>query len=202
MTSGAPYIAADPYLYEQAVRGRILQDALNRAASADFEHHVAIARQLFASFGEGSQIVPPFRADYGCNIAIGERCYINFDCCFLDCASIAIGDRVLIGPRTILATAGHPLDPATRATGLEFAHPIVIESDVWIGAGVVINPGVRVGHGSVVASGAVVTRDVPPMSVVAGVPAVVKRKITDDDAAEGKRLQAQLWARLEAERRS
>lgn len=108
---------------------------------------------------------------------------MNFGCCILDCAKVKIGDRVLFGPNVQLYGPGHPLDPVIRngVNGPEFRLPITIGNDVWLGGGAIILPGVTIGDGSVVGAGAVVTKDVEPMVVVAGNPAKVVKRIQKGD---------------------
>jgi len=125
---------------------------------------------------ESFSLYPPFTADWGPNISVGEQVFVNQYCMFLGHGAIDIGDRVMIGPRVTLTTGGHPVDPARRRAGIT-VEPITIEADVWIGASATIVPGVTVGHDSVVAAGAVVTRDVPPRTLVGGNPAVVIREL-------------------------
>ncbi|MFV0435240.1 MAG: DapH/DapD/GlmU-related protein [Leucobacter sp.] len=129
-------------------------------------------RDVPASF----RIFPPFTADCGKNIALGERVFINSGCRFQDQGGITIGDDVLIGHNVVLATLNHSLDPAERATVVP--GPITIGNRVWIGANVTVLAGVAIGEGAIVAAGAVVTRDVDPRTVVGGVPA---RKLRDLD---------------------
>jgi acetyltransferase-like isoleucine patch superfamily enzyme len=121
-------------------------------------------------------ILPPFYCDYGLGVTFGERVFINQGCFFLDLGGITIGDRVLIGPRVTLSTAGHPVELDERYDGVTHA-PIVIEDDVWIGAAATITPGVTIGRGSVVGAGTVVAKDVPPMSVVTGTSVVERRRL-------------------------
>lgn len=118
---------------------------------------------------DGFALFPPFNTDCGKNIHLGRDVFINSGCKFQDQGGVYIGDRALIGHNVVLATLNHPLDPAHRSS-LEPA-PIHLEDDVWIGSGAIVLPGVRIGHGSVVAAGAVVNKDVPPMTVVGGIPA-------------------------------
>jgi acetyltransferase-like isoleucine patch superfamily enzyme len=112
-------------------------------------------------------LYPPFYCDYGLGIEFGDRVFVNQGCFFLDFGGITIGDRVMIGPAVTLSTAGHPVEPAERYDFITHA-PIVIESNVWIGAGATITPGVTIGDGSVVGAGAVVASDVPALTVVTG----------------------------------
>ena len=107
--------------------------------------------------------------------------YLNFDCIILDVATVTIGDGCLLAPRVCLTTAGHPTDPATRRSGLEFGKPIVLGDNVWLGAGVIVNPGVTIGENTVVGAGSVVTRDLPANVVAAGNPCRVLRPITAAD---------------------
>ena len=122
-------------------------------------------------------ILPPFHCDYGLGASFGERVFINQECFFLDYGGITIGDRVLIGPRVTLTTAGHPVEPGERYDFLTRA-PIVIEDDVWIGAAVTVTPGVTIGRGSVVGAGAVVAKDVPPLSVVTATSVVERKRLS------------------------
>jgi acetyltransferase-like isoleucine patch superfamily enzyme len=121
-------------------------------------------------------IYPPFYCDYGLHIDLGDRVFVNQGCYFLDFGGISIGDRTMIGPQVTLSTAGHPVELAERYDFLTHA-PIVIESDVWIGAAATIAPGVTIGHGSVIGAGTVVADDVPAMSVVTGTGSVERRRL-------------------------
>ncbi len=121
------------------------------------------------------EIEPDFRCDFGFNILAGDNLFMNFGCVLLDCAPITIGDNVLIGPGVHMYAATHPVDPAVKATGRELAFPITIGSDVWIGGHATICPGVTIGDGAVIGAGSVVTKDVPPRTVVAGNPAMPLR---------------------------
>lgn len=115
--------------------------------------------RLFAEFGS-VVIEPGFQCDYGTQIHIGERCYINFNCVFLDSAAILIGDDVLIGPGAHLYTVDHPRDAQARANGECFAKPITIGNNVWIGGGAKILPGISIGDNAIIAANSVVRRDV------------------------------------------
>jgi maltose O-acetyltransferase len=133
-------------------------------------------------------VEPPFFCDYGYNIKMGKSFYANFNCCILDCGPVTIGDRVLFGPAVQVYTVSHPLRPEERngVAGCEFTRPVVIEDDVWVGGAAIILPGVTIGKGSTVAAGAVVTKDVPPRTVVAGNPArVIKSLEAEGEQAKG-----------------
>ncbi|MPN18595.1 Galactoside O-acetyltransferase [bioreactor metagenome] len=136
---------------------------------------------LLGSVDKNFYIEPPFRCDYGYNIFWGEGSYANYNLTVLDCAKVNIGKNVLIGPNVNIFTAGHPVDPEVRASGLEFAMPITIGDNVWIGGASTINPGVSIGENSVIASGSIVTKDIPSNVVAAGNPCKVIRSINEGD---------------------
>ena len=133
---------------------------------------------------ESLTIYPPFYCDYGLGLEFGEKVFVNQGCYFLDYGGIAIGDRVMIGPGVTLSTAGHPVQPAERYDFITHA-PIVIASDVWIGAAATVAPGVTIGQGSVVGAGAVVAADVPEMTVVTA-SSFVERKRLDHAAGRAQ----------------
>jgi acetyltransferase-like isoleucine patch superfamily enzyme len=152
-----------------------LSSRLNALQADDLDTRRTILTEIFGQPVPASlSILPPFYCDYGLGASFGERVFINQGCFFLDYGGITIGDRVLIGPRVTLSTAGHPVEPDERYDFITHA-PIVIEDDVWIGAAATITPGVTIGHGSVVGAGAVVAKDVPPLSVVTAT-SIVERK--------------------------
>jgi len=126
--------------------------------------------------GDSFTLIPPFYTDYGLNITVGRAVFIGYECAFTGHAAIDIADEVMIAHKVNLVTAGHPLEPDKRREFIT-AEPITIETNVWIGAGATILPGVRIGAGAVVAAGAVVTHDVPPATLVAGVPATIIRQL-------------------------
>jgi acetyltransferase-like isoleucine patch superfamily enzyme len=126
--------------------------------------------------GDSFYLIPPFYADYGLNISVGRSVHIGYDCMFTGHAAIDIADEVMIAPRVSLVTAAHPVDPGERRAYIT-AKPITIEQNVWIGTGAMVLGGVRIGAGSVVGAGAVVTRDIPARTVVAGNPAKVIRHL-------------------------
>lgn len=183
MLSGALYHPGDETLSAARERAKRLTWRYNQMDPTDWDGRTALLRELLGRLGEDSWIEPSFRCDYGCNITLGDCVFINYDCVFLDVAPIAIGNRVLIAPQAGLYTAGHPLDPEIRASGLEFGRPITLEDDVWLGGHVTVCPGVTIGSGSVVAAGSVVTRDIPSGVIAAGNPCKVLRPLTTADRA-------------------
>ncbi|WP_246004853.1 sugar O-acetyltransferase [Nocardioides marmorisolisilvae] len=151
---------------------------LNALPFDDLDGRRVLLTEIFdGPVPDSLSILPPFYCDYGLGATFGEKVFINQGCYFLDLGGITVGDRVLIGPGVTLSTAGHPVEVAERFEFITHA-PIVIEDDVWIGAGATVTPGVTIGHGSVVGAGAVVATDVPPMCVVTGA-GVVQRKQLD-----------------------
>jgi acetyltransferase-like isoleucine patch superfamily enzyme len=140
-----------------------------------------IIKKLFGKTGNNFFIEPPFRCDYGYNIEIGENFYANYNCIILDCSKVVIGDNVFIGPNISIFTAGHPIHSAIRNQELEYAFPITIGNNVWIGGNTVINPGVSLGDNSVIGSGSVVTKNIPANTIAAGNPCRVLRQITEED---------------------
>lgn len=155
----------------------------------DFNHtrpseegkRLQLLREIMGSTGESCWIEPPLRVAYGTHIHIGNNFYANFNLTVVDDATVTIGDNVMMAPNVTLATAGHPIDPEIRATGQQFSLPIVIEDNVWLGTGVIVNPGVTIGRNSVIGAGSVVTKSVPADVVAAGVPCRVIRPITAAD---------------------
>jgi acetyltransferase-like isoleucine patch superfamily enzyme len=127
--------------------------------------------------GDSFTLIPPFYADYGLNITIGRAVFIGYQCMFEGHGAIEIADEVMIANRVNLVTAGHPVEPERRRAAIT-ARPITIEKNVWIGTAATVLPGVRIGADAVVAAGAVVTHDVPPATLVAGVPAKVIRNLS------------------------
>jgi acetyltransferase-like isoleucine patch superfamily enzyme len=150
---------------------------LNTLPFDDLDARRTLLTQIFGEpVPDSLTVLPPFYCDYGLGASFGEQVFINQGCFFLDLGGITIGDRVLIGPRVTLSTAGHPVELDERYDFITSA-PIVIEEDVWIGAAVTITPGVTIGRGSVVGAGAVVAKDVPPLSVVTGTSTVERRRL-------------------------
>ncbi|MGA1805300.1 sugar O-acetyltransferase [Rhizobium sp. HT1-10] len=172
---------SDPEAIAQRDTAKNALFEFNHTPPSQIEKRRNILRSLIGRTGKSFIIEAPFHCDYGYNISLGENFYANVNLVILDCAKVTIGDSVFVAPNVHVCCAGHPLDVERRNKGLEYAYPVVIEDDVWIGAGAQILPGVTVGKGSVIAAGAIVIRDVPPMTLVAGNPARIIRKITDAD---------------------
>ena len=175
MLAGEPYIADDPVLAEESRRAQRLTHELNTADPGDHDLRRRLLTELLGGFGEGSEVRPPFRCDYGYQTSFGARSFANFGLVVLDVATVTIGDDVQIGPNVQLLTPTHPVEPELRRAKLEAAEPIVIGDNVWLGGGVIVLPGVTIGENTVVGAGAVVTEDLPPNAVAVGNPARVVR---------------------------
>jgi len=178
MLRGEEYQATDEQLTAERERCSVLCERLNELSAADEPARVALLHELLGAIGEDTLIQSPFRCDYGYNIRIGRRSFINYGGIVLDVAPVTIGDEVLIATNVQILTATHPLDAARRRAWWEFAKPIVIGDGVWIGGGALILPGVTIGDNAVVGAGAVVTRDVAASTVVVGNPARVVRSLS------------------------
>ncbi len=177
MLAGELYDAADPGLAAARRHARDLLVRLNSSRDAEAGLRQEVYAELFGSVGTSVAIEPPFYCDYGAHIHLGDRVFFNFNCVVLDPAEVRIGSDVLIGPAVQIYTATHPLDWRVRRQWVEAARPVTIGSDVWIGGGAIVCPGVRIGGKSVIGAGAVVTRDVPDGVFAAGNPCRVVRDI-------------------------
>lgn len=177
MLAGDAYIADDPELAADALRARRLEARHADIDPADHDGRRAVLEELLGAVGEGTEVRPPFRCDYGTNIRIGARCFANTGLVALDVAAITIGDDVQIGPNVQLLTPTHPTDPEPRRAKWEAAGPITIGDNVWLGGGVIVLADVTIGADTVVGAGAVVTRDLPPGVVAVGNPARVVRRL-------------------------
>jgi maltose O-acetyltransferase len=178
MLGGELYNPLDPELVRARDRARDLCQDLNATREKDQEIRRSILKQLFGKGGDSVWLQPPFFCDYGSNIRLGERVFFNFNCVVLDVCSVKIGDFTLFGPSVQIYTATHPTNAELRRRQ-EFAKPIEIGADVWVGGGAIICPGVKIGSKSVIGAGSVVTRDIPDSVFAAGNPCRVIREITE-----------------------
>jgi maltose O-acetyltransferase len=164
MLGGELYHAFDPELVAARARARELLARYNATPDP------SLLDDLFERVEPDAVVEPPFHCDYGSSISIGEGFYANTGCVFLDCARIEIGDHVLLGPNVQLCAATHPVEAEQRRAGLEYALPIAIGDDVWLGGGAIVLAGVTIGDRAVVGAGSVVTKNVPADVVAAGNP--------------------------------
>lgn len=177
MLAGELYLATDPELVADTAHAQRVLARFNTAAPDDEAGRLALLRSLFARLGDGAVLRPSLRCDYGYNISIGDRSFINYDCVLLDCNRITIGAEVQFAPGVHIYTATHPVDAATRRSGLEYAQPVTIGDGAWLGGGCIVCPGVTVGENTVVGAGSVVVRDLPANVVAVGNPARVVRRL-------------------------
>ena len=178
MLAGEWFHPNDAELEQDRTRARHLTHRLNVTLKDKDATYLATLRELCP--GVEAMIRAPSYCDYGYNISIGKGSYVNFNCVFLDLGPIRLGQRCLIGPGVQLLTAVHPMDATERATGKEKGAGIEIGDDCWLGGGVIVCPGVKIGCRCVIGAGSVVTHDIPDDSVAAGNPARVIRTATDE----------------------
>lgn len=171
MLAGDLYIADDPEIAGMQQRAVRLAARFQDACLEDADAARALLAELLGSVGEGVELRPPLFVDYGSNITIGARTFVNYHLTALDVARITIGEDCQIGPNVQLLTPTHPVEPGPRRDKLEAALPITIGDNVWLGGGVIVCPGVTIGDNSVIGAGAVVTKDVPADVVAVGNPA-------------------------------
>ncbi|MFD4649232.1 sugar O-acetyltransferase [Streptomyces sp. NPDC058441] len=171
MLAGDLYLADDPEIARRQRRAMRLAARYQDAFIEDADKARPILADLLESVGEGVEVRPPLYVDYGSNITIGARTFVNYHLTALDVARIAIGEDCQIGPNVQLLTPTHPVEPQPRRDKLEAALPITIGDNVWLGGGVIVCPGVSIGDNSVIGAGAVVTEDIPANVVAVGNPA-------------------------------
>jgi maltose O-acetyltransferase len=173
MRAGDLYQAFDPEVRALYVHAQERVRTVNATAVEDVEGRRPLLLDLLGAFGEDSNLLPPVQLDYGRNVHIGARVFVNFGCFFIDTREITLGDEVLVGPACQFLSADHPLDAARRRAGWESGRPIAVGEGAWLGGGVIVLGGVRIGDNAVIGAGSVVTRDVPPGVVAVGNPARV-----------------------------
>lgn len=190
MIAGKLYNSADKSIVIARVKARMLADRFNKTHAWNVLRRTHLIKKMFPNAtGKRAFFEPTIRIEYGFNIKFGENFYMNFDCQLLDVAPITIGDNVMFGPRVIVATPMHPLIGEERIIqqypdgyhALEYAKPVNIGNNVWIGANVTVCGGVNIGDNAVIGAGSVVTKDIPRNVLAAGVPCKVIREITDAD---------------------
>jgi maltose O-acetyltransferase len=181
MLKGLLYNAIDEELQSDRLRAKDLCFRFNALIPSDEEARQAVLKQLLGKTADAPCIMSPFWCDYGYNIEIGEHFFSNHNLVILDCAKVTFGDHVFVAPHCGFHTAGHPVDFERRNQGLEFAYPITVGDNVWIGAGVQVMPGVTIGSNVVIGGGSIVTRNIPDNVVAVGNPCRVLRPVGDED---------------------
>ena len=177
MLAGAMYDPFDPELVSERHTARQLFQKINAMNEDAKDTRDRIVKKLLPNAGAKLIIEPPFFCDYGYNIHTGDKVFFNFNCCILDVMPVVIGDRCMFGPFVQIYTATHPLEAELRNSGREFAKPVTIGNNVWVGGNAVICPGVSIGDNAVIGAGAVVTKDVPKNTLVGGSPARIIKTI-------------------------
>ena len=177
MLDGELYSSFDDELTREREHARHLTRIYNMTTEKELDRRRELLRQLFGEVGENICIEPPFYCDYGYNIFPGRDVYMNFGCAVLDCNKVEIGDGVLLGPYVQVYAAYHPTDPEERLTKCEYAAPIRIGNNVWIGGGAIICPRVTIGENTTIGAGSVVMKNIPANVVAAGNPCRVLRRV-------------------------
>ena len=178
MLAGEMYDPFDPDLVAGRTRARDLCQTLNATRESDQDARRRVLSALFGTGGDSVWMQPPFFCDYGANIELGERVFFNFNCIVLDVCRVRIGDYTLFGPAVQIYTPMHPFNAEQRRREV-FCKPVDVGSDVWVGGGAIVLPGVRIGSRTVIGAGSVVTRDVPEGVFAAGNPCRVIREIVE-----------------------
>lgn len=181
LRSGELYSCIDPELQQRQQECLEVLYDYNHSRPGETKRRVELLNKLLANMGENCYIEPPLHANWGCHTHLGNNVYANFNLTLVDDTDIYIGDSVMLGPNVVLATAGHPVDPELRRLVYQFNQPIYIGNNVWLGAGVIVLPGVTIGDNSVVGAGSVVTKDIPANVVAVGNPCRILREINEHD---------------------
>lgn len=181
MHGGRLYYCTDPELQaEQAACLDLLYD-FNQTRPSEGKKRAELLKKLLAEMGTDCYIEPPLHANWGKHTHLGDCVYANFGLTLVDDTDIFIGSCTMLGPNVVLATAGHPVRPDLRRKQAQYNLPIHIGENAWLGAGVVVLPGVTIGENSVIGAGSIVTRDIPANVVAVGNPCRVLREINDRD---------------------
>ena len=171
----------DKELWNAHINSKRITRLLNATLETEVARRKELVQELFAEAGSNAYVEPPFYCDYGRNTKVGDNFYCNYDCVFLDCGPITIGNNVMFGPKVALYAVNHPIEPEIRATNWDYPEPITIGNDVWIGGSAVICPGVTIGDNTVIGAGSIVTKDIPSGVVAVGNPCRVMRPVGQHD---------------------
>ena len=179
MLAGELYRPSDQQLIKERHRAKVLFQEFNISKEDQIEERAQLLQKLFLSTSKKLHIEPPFYCDYGYNIRFGKNVFMNYNCCILDVCAVNIGDNAMFGPNVQIYTATHPLEHELRNSGVEYAKPITIGDNVWIGGNAVICPGVTIGNNVVIGAGSVVTKSFPDDVCIAGNPAKIVKMINN-----------------------
>lgn len=182
MHNGELYLPNDKKLMEMQMRCLDKLYDYNATRPTEEEKRTALLQEMFAQIGEGCYIEPPFHANWGGrHVHFGKYVYANFNLTLVDDTHIYVGDYTMFGPGVIIASAGHPVLPELREKIYQYNMPVHIGKNCWLGAGVIVLPGITIGDNTVVGAGSVVTKDLPANTVAVGNPCRVLRPITEHD---------------------
>ena len=182
MKKGLIYNPSDPEILKEQVKYQELLWEFNQLKPSQYEEKVKYMKEVFAECGNNCYIELPFRANWGGhNVHFGNDVYANYNLTIVDDGHVYVGNKVMFGPNVVIATANHPIEPSLRDKALQYNKDVYIGDNVWIGAGVIIVPGIRIGKNSVIGAGSVVTKDIPDNVVAVGNPCKILRKISEHD---------------------
>lgn len=182
MHSTKLYLPSDPEIANEQQKCLNRLYDFNQTRPTELKKRAAMLKEMFAEIGDGCYIEPPFHANWGGrHVHFGNHVYANFNLTLVDDTHIYIGSHTMIGPGVIIATAGHPVLPILREQEYQYNAPIHIGSNCWLGAGVIVLPGVTIGDNTVIGAGSVVTKDIPSDVVAVGAPCRVMRPIGERD---------------------
>lgn len=182
MHSGEIYNPSDDAIFEEQIKCLDRLYDFNLTRPTELEKREEMLKEMLAEVGENCYIEPPFHSNWGGkNVHLGKNVYMNFNATMVDDTHIYIGDCTMLGPNVVIATAGHPILPELREKALQYNMPVHIGKNCWLGAGVIVLPGVTIGDNTVIGAGSVVTKDIPSDVVAVGNPCKVLREINEHD---------------------
>lgn len=182
MHTGDLYLPGDEEIMRDQLKRLDRLYAFNSTRPTEMDQRGALLREMFAEIGEGCYIEPPLHSNFGGgHVHFGKNIYANFGLTLVDDTHIYVGDCTMFGPNVVVATAGHPILPELREQGYQYNMPVRVGRNCWIGAGVIIVPGITIGDNVVIGAGSIVTRDIPDNVVAVGNPCKVLREVNERD---------------------
>lgn len=180
--TGELYLPSDEEILKEQFKRLDLMFEYNQIKPSMYDKRQELLKKMFGSIGDNCYVEAPIYSNFGCgHVHFGNNVYCNFGCTFVDDTYIYVGDNTMLGPNVVIATAGHPVLPQLRKEGYQYNMPVYIGKNCWLGAGVIVLPGVKIGDNSVIGAGSVVTKDVPNGVVAVGNPCKVLREIGEFD---------------------